>query len=132
MVKTGWQLGAKSDFGKVQRERVASLKFIIDSIVGPHELVGRNDKTDIPIGSVFTRVTKTRFEGEPLRPTSVDLGLVLTLSLELVDIELYGLHPDFVAGGYTALLTLKGDGFAELSELLAETRDREHLILEVP
>ena len=104
-------------------------QFLVDSVIAPNQIAGRNDKLDIPVGTVFTRVTKSCVAGDPMRLETVDVGDVASVTLKLVDVEHYQKRIDFVPGGHTAILFVDGEGVGDLAALLGTIEDGEYLWL---
>lgn len=63
-------------------------EFQVDCILQDGVVVGRNGRCDVPLGTVFTTLGKSRFEVD--RMTSVDLGLLCSVDLlfEPIGVEL--------------------------------------------
>ncbi|GAA5508884.1 hypothetical protein [Novipirellula caenicola] len=104
------------------------MRFFVDSINESSLILGRNENTDIPVGSVFTLIGKTRLNDRTTW-TSTDLGAVATVSLTLVIVHWYQREIDNVPGGHTAGLAVSGTGLDLLSEHLDRLADDESLYL---
>ena len=105
------------------------MRYLVDSVVGTDRMGGRNDSVDIPVGTVFTRVTKTRFDGDNMNLESVDLGDVASVSIRLVGVEHFGQPFDYVPAGHSPLLFVDGEDVARLSTMLDACSDRDYLWL---
>jgi len=110
-------------------DRLEILKFFVDGVTETGEVVGRNDASDIPVGTVFTSISKHRVDGDPMHLQTIDLGEMATVSLRLTSVEWYQRQINFVPGGHTARLSLAGDDIATLISLHSAKADRECLSL---
>ena len=108
---------------------MAIMQFLVDSVIAPDQIAGRNDAIDIPVGTTFTRITKSRVDGDLMHLQTTELGDVATVAIRLVGVELYRKRIDFVPGGYTAILFVDGDGIDALTSLLDAIADREYFWL---
>ena len=63
------------------------MRYFVDSVIGTDRIGGRNDSVDIPVGTVFTRVAKSRVDDDSMNLATVDLGDIATLSITLVGVE---------------------------------------------
>ncbi|NUQ63181.1 MAG: hypothetical protein HUU20_11945 [Pirellulales bacterium] len=111
---------------------MAGIRFWVEEIHSPNKIVGRNDVEDIPVGTVFGFVKKTRINGardERGELVSVDLGVVASVSFRLTAVEYYRHCLDFVPSGHTARITVDGSGFETIAALLNERRAHEHFCL---
>ncbi len=105
------------------------MKFEVDAVDGSGRIVGRNIGEDIPIGSTFTRITKTQFEGQSPHITSTDLGIIASIRLTLKEVEFYGKSIDVIPGGHSAGLQVDGDGMSILNSVLENRKQREHVYI---
>lgn len=104
------------------------MRFFVESINESSLILGRNENADIPVGSVFTQVGKTRLNDQAAW-TSADLGSVAAVNLTLVKVHWYQREIDYVPGGHTAGLAVTGEGLDLLSEQLDRLVDDESLYL---
>ncbi|MBD2028129.1 hypothetical protein [Leptolyngbya sp. FACHB-711] len=107
------------------------MKFEVDAVDGSGRIVGRNIGEDIPIGSTFTRITKTQFEGQSPHITSTDSGIIASIRLTLKKVEWYGRSIDVIPGGHSAGLLVDGDGMSILNSVLENRKQRESVYLVV-
>ena len=107
------------------------IEFLVDGVTDGGMILGRNGSVDIPVGTVFTKVTKVRFEGRDSSPQWTDLGIVEAVSLTLTQVELYRRQIDVVPGGHTAGIRLSGDGIGAVIEVLRNKLDSEYVHLKV-
>lgn len=107
-------------------------EFLVDSI-SPHGLVlGRNGDSNIPVGTTFTAVRRSRVHNEPGGFGTEDLGQVRTVALTLRKVHCYQRTIEYLPGGYTAGLEVTGDGMTLLEELLRELPPCNYLTLAAP
>jgi hypothetical protein len=104
-----------------------SFEFQVDCILQDGVVVGRNGRGDVPLGTVFTTLAKSRFEVDRMK--SVDLGLLCSVELRLEEVQWYRRSIDHIPGGHTAGLRLGGTGMEALAEALASKQDRESILL---
>ena len=88
-----------------------------------------NGNTCIPIGSVFTRVTKSRSEGKSPDVRTVDLGVVAQVSLTLEQVVIFRKEVDAIPGGWSAGIRLTGDGVETLADILRTAGTREQVYI---
>ena len=106
-----------------------SLDFLVDSINSEGLVIGRNGYVDVPIGTIFTSITKSKIEGDLSALESVDLGEVDQVRLILEEVHWYRKVIDFIPGGHSAGLKLQGSGLVELAEALRNVKEREYVHL---
>ena len=108
------------------------MQFEVDRVMDNHVIAGRNNGDEnIPVGSVFNKVIKYKFQGPINDLRRIDLGVVAIVSLELTGVSFYGRTIDCIPGGHTAGITLKGKGFQSLSRILESLEDREYVSLAI-
>jgi hypothetical protein len=107
------------------------MKFEVDAVDGSGRIVGKNIGEGIPIGSTFTRITKTQFEGQSPHIMSTDLGIVASIQLTLKKVEWYGRSIDVIPGGHSAGLLVDGDGMSTLNSVLENRKQRKYVYLVV-
>jgi len=110
----------------------ARLEFNVDSVEPSGQVLGRNDDLDIPLGTTFTQIRKTRVDGDLMNLHSVELGVVDSIALTLVAVDFYRHSVDVVPGRCTAGLTLDGVGLGALSRALQGAADREFISIAAP
>lgn len=103
------------------------MNFLVDSIDKNGLILGRNDQIDIPLGTVFTKITKLKVQGDIENLETVELGVVGEINLTLIRISWYKKETSYVPGGHTAGLELKGNGHSLLSEVLRKTSENEYV-----
>ena len=106
------------------------MRFFVDSINETPLILGRNENADIPVGSVFTLIGKTRLNDRTTW-TSTDLGSVATIALTLVTVHWYRREIEYIPGGHTAGLAVHGTGLDSLAAQLDLLGDDESLYLAV-
>ena len=85
---------------------------------------------EIPVGTVFTTLTKERLDGESSTFTQVDLGVVGQVRLEVKEVRWpHRQQADFVPSGHSAGLKLEGAGLDLLKKSLDSLLPREYLAL---
>lgn len=107
------------------------MKFEVDAVDEFGRIVGRNICEDIPIGFIFTRITKSQFEGQNPHIISTDLGVFASIRLTLKRVEWYGKSIDVIPGGHTAGLLVDGDGMDILNSALENRKRREYIYIVV-
>jgi len=103
------------------------MKFLIDSIREGDVVVGRNFNQDIPIGTVFTYITKSEVVEINDEYKTIELGKVGSINLILKKIDWYNRHIEVVPGGHTARLHLHGTGLEMIKKILKDLREYEYL-----
>ena len=104
------------------------MRYFVDSVIGTDRIGGRNDSVDIPVGTVFTRVAKSRVDDDSMNLATVDLGDIATLSITLVGVEHFGHRIDYIPAAHSPTLFVDGD-VAALADLLDACGEREYLHL---
>lgn len=107
------------------------MKFLVDTIDGSGKIVGRNGSENIPVGSIFTKITKTQIDRYIPHLTSTDLGTVENIKLTLEKVEFYGRSIDVVPGSHSAGLLVQGEGMNILNSVLENRGQGEHVFIEV-
>ena len=107
------------------------MKFLVDAVDGSGRIVGINIGEDVPIGSTFTRITKTQFKGQSPHITSTDLGIIASIRLTLKKVEFYGRSIDVIPSGHSAGLLVDGDGMSILKSMLENRKQREYVYIVV-
>ena len=102
--------------------------FHVDSVNESSLILGRNDDVDIPVGTVFSVIGKTRLKDKTTW-TSNDVGSVESIQLTLVTVHWYGREIDYVPRGHTAGLAVSGNGLELVAKQLAQLADGESLYL---
>ena len=106
------------------------MRFFVDSINETSLILGRNENADIPVGSVFTLLGKTRLNDRTTW-TSTDLGYVESVELTLVTVHWYRHEIEYIPGGHTAGLSVTGSGIELLAQHLSKLHDDESVYLAV-
>ncbi|MFG6455557.1 hypothetical protein [Roseateles sp. BYS96W] len=104
--------------------------FDVETILTDGLIIGRNEYQDIPVGTVFTALRKSKLVGEMPNLQPFDLGELANVNLRLLEVQWYRRHLDFIPRGHTAGLRLSGDGISLLAEALAERGERESVKLQ--
>ena len=107
-----------------------TMNFEVDAADLLGEITGRNvgDK-DIPVGSIFTAITKTQVSGHTPHLTWIDLGVAATIRLTLKNVEFYGRNIEVIPQGHPAKLIVEGDDMDILISLLQARKAREHIFI---
>ena len=104
------------------------MKFYVDSINESSLILGGNDDAEIPVGSVFTQIGKTRLNDRATW-ASTDLGFVASINLTLLTVHWYQREIDHIPGGHTAGLAVTGTGLELLADHLVGLANGESLYL---
>lgn len=104
-----------------------SYEFQIDCLLQDGVVLGRNGRGDVPLGTVFTTLAKSRLEAD--LTTSVDLGTLGCVDLRLAEVQWYRRSIDHIPGGHTAGLRLEGTGLEAIADALAARQERESIFL---
>jgi hypothetical protein len=104
--------------------------FDVDSILPDGMVIGRNEYADIPVGTVFTALRRSRMDGELPNLQPVDLGVLADVSLRLEEVQWYRRSIGVVPKGHTAGLRLSGEGMSLLAKALSERGKRESVKLQ--
>jgi len=105
-----------------------TIDFLLHESFPDGRVTGRNCLGDVQLGAIFTGLYRRDFPatepGESI--VSPEPMFVCELALRLDAIEMYGRSMDFVAHGYTAMLSLSGSGFSKLSDFLSGAQERTY------
>ena len=96
-------------------------------------ITGSNSGIDIPIGTIFRKITKV-FLTRDIETNSYltkKLGAIASVELLLQEIYFYGHTIDVLGSGHTGGLKLNGTGFEKISEILENKQAGESFSLEV-
>jgi hypothetical protein len=86
--------------------------------MGPNQVAGRTGRWNLPVGTVFTSITKNvvAYDGKDWHSEKpVEMA---TVELTLANVEHYRKLIDFSPGGHTTILFLEGTGIETLRALL--------------
>jgi len=108
------------------------LRFHVDSINDAGLVLGRNDDLAIPLGSVFTSVSRTRYHRAAGSFSSEPPETVARVRLAVREVHWYQRLIDAIPPGHTAGLALEGYGLDQLASLLGERASGEVLSLVGP
>lgn len=108
-------------------ERTVSYEFQVDCILQDGVVWGRNSRGNVPLGTVFTTLAKSRLEAD--LPKLVDLGSLSCVDLRLAEVQWYRRSIDHVPCGHTAGLRLEGTGLEAIAEALAAKQTGESILL---
>ena len=103
--------------------------FQVEEILPNGVVVGRNGYFDIPVGTVFGCIRKSKVVGERENLRSVDLGVVALVSLRLDKVEWFRRSIDAIPRGHSAGLHLSGDGMELLAKSLLDRESKEFVSL---
>ena len=103
------------------------MEFLVDHIEPNGLVIGRNGAADVPVGTQFVSIVKTRLDGELSHLTSAELGTVAAIDLRLTEVHWYRRIIDVIPGGHTAGLRLEGAGVEALQSALARKGEREFI-----
>lgn len=107
-------------------------EFLVDSISDAGHVIGRNGDRDIPLGTTFTTVRRSRVHQTTGGYRTEDLGEAGSVVLTLREVHWYQRRIDVVPRGHTAALAVTGDGLRFLAGLLSELPTEEYLWLVGP
>jgi hypothetical protein len=109
---------------------MSKFHFQVDS-VDPNGLVlGCNGTSDdIPVGTLFTSITKSKVVESSLHRESKELGEVATIALVLAEVHFYRRLVEAVPGGHSAGLKLTGTGLEVLRDTLQGVGEDESVHL---
>lgn len=102
---------------------------MVDRIEPDGTVVGTNSYSEVPLGTVFTRICKTRVDGTAPNLTTVELGAIASVELSLQEVWVFNSSVQHVPNGYSAGLRLAGAGVEALSTALRERGAREYVHL---
>lgn len=104
--------------------------FDVEEILPDGLIIGRNGYADIPLGTVFTALRKSKLVGDLPNFETVDLGEFARVSLQLLEVQWYRRSIDTIPRGHTAGLRVSGDGMPLLAKALVERGERETVMLQ--
>jgi hypothetical protein len=104
--------------------------FDVEAILPDGLIIGRNEYADIPVGTIFTALRKSKLVGELPNLLPVDQGEIGPVNLQLMEVQWYRRLIDAIPRGHTAALRVSGEGMALLAKALAERGARESVKLE--
>ncbi len=105
------------------------LEFLVDSINPEGLVLGRNGDREIPLGTMFTAVTRSRVHRDSRGYLTEELGEVGRVALTLREVHWYQRTIDHIPRGHTAGLAVTGDGLELLAGLLSSLPPHECLAL---
>ena len=103
------------------------MEFQVDEIIGGKIVTGRNCNSDIPVGTIFTKITKSKVTGEISNLQSVDMGKVANIKLKLKGVSCYHRMINVIPAGYTAGLMFEGQGLDLLQSELDKLKSKEYV-----
>lgn len=98
---------------------VTRMEFLIDRIEPNGLVVGCNGNVDIPVGTVFTTLTQQLAHREGLNLAIVELGIIATVELRLVEVHWFRRMIEVIPRGHSAGLRLDGQGINAITNALA-------------
>lgn len=108
---------------------MSRFEFYVDRIEEGGLVIGRAGYADVPIGTVFTLLTKERLDGDPPDFVYVDLGPVCPVQLILSEVQWFRKSLPAIPSGHAAGLRLEGDGMDRLKDALLARQPREVITL---
>lgn len=108
------------------------LEFLVDSVSDSGHAHGRNGDQDIPVGTTFTALRRSRVHRESGAYRSEDLGEAERISLTLREVHCYRRSLDAVPRGFSASLAVFGEGLPLLARSLDDLPSDEFLWLVAP
>jgi hypothetical protein len=103
------------------------MEFEVSEILDGDIVAGRNGKVDIPVGTVFTKITKYKVTGDTSNLQKIELSEVEAIKLTLKSVSWYGREVEYIPGGHTAGLKFAGDGLSLLKEEINKLEPREYV-----
>jgi len=103
--------------------------FLVDHIEPNGLVIGRNGDTDVPLGTVFTAIGKSRVEGSAPDLLSVPLGQIAAVRLQLTEVHFFRRLIEAIPRGHAAGLRLEGEGIEKLAAALDARLEREFVHL---
>ena len=100
-------------------------RFDVEEILDSGFVIGRNWHVDIPVGSVFTSLRKSKSDDPRAEPRWAAACLLGDVSLRLDEVQWFRRSIDVIPRGHSAGLRLAGDGLPALVQALRERQDRE-------
>jgi len=104
------------------------LDIFLDRVESKGIIVGTNNADAVPVGTVFTQLVKTRYEGHPGDSRLVELWSV-PVSLRLTDAIIYRESVPVVPSGWGVGLILEGTGLDAVQKAIREKQEREFVHL---
>lgn len=108
---------------------MSRFEFYVDRIEEGGLVIGRNGYTDIPIGTVFSLLTRERLDGDPPDFVHVDPSPVCAVQLTLSEVHWFRKSLPAIPSGHAAGLRLVGDGMDRLRDALLARQPREVITL---
>jgi hypothetical protein len=109
---------------------MSELHFQVDSVDTNGLVLGCNGSNDdIPLGTVFTSITKAKVVESTLHRESEELGEVAKIALVLAEVHFYRRLVEAVPGGHSAGLKLTGSGLEVLRDTLQSIGEHESVHL---
>jgi hypothetical protein len=105
---------------------MAATDIFLDRIEPNGIVVGTNNADDIPLGTVFTQLTKIRVDQIGGTPTEV---WSQTVDLRLVDVVIFRKSVETVPRGWSAGLRLEGMGMEAIADALSGKTKAEFIHL---
>ena len=92
-----------------------------------------NSGIDIPIGTIFTKITKVIFtkDIETNNYLKEEFGAIASVELLLEEVYFYGHTVDILGGGHSGGLKLNGTGLEKISKILKNKKSGEYFHLEI-
>lgn len=109
---------------------VPDIAFEADRITEDGLVVGRNGYADVPVGTVFRAIAKTRVEGEISSWKTTDLETI-AVNLQLAEVWWFRRSIDSIPRGHSAGLRLVGNGMDLLKVALDGKKSGEFIVLRV-
>ncbi|MDI3382560.1 hypothetical protein ACFPPF_16380 [Xenophilus aerolatus] len=88
-------------------------------------VVGTNNGVDVPVGTVFRVVEKSRADGDTPDPETFDSWTLAQVNLRLSEVLVFRKSIDVMPHGYSAGLRLDGEGFDALCGVFQKKRTTE-------
>lgn len=92
-------------------------------------VIGTNNGVDVPLGTVFRVVEKSRADEDTLEPESFDSGTPAQVNLRLSEVLVFRKSIDVMPHGYSAGLRLHGEGFDALCRVVQGKKPRDFVWL---
>jgi len=103
--------------------------FLVDHIEPDGLVIGRNGYTDVPLGTVFTAIGKSRVDADDPNLLAVPLGKIAVVRLQLTEVHFFRRLIDAIPRGHSAGLRLDGEGSDKLAAALDGKLEREFVHL---
>ena len=108
------------------------LEFLVDSISPDGLVIGCNGDRDIPVGTTFTAIMRSRVHQKSDGYHTEELGEVGQIALTLSGVQWFQRTIDHGPRGHSAGLTVTGDGLELLARLLRDLPRHDYLTLIAP